>query len=259
MAQTPVKRTRDSGGFERRFESIERLDTLLASAGSTYSTFEVAEGFRLALKDGANAGDVIPDLFESEPRFADPSLARALYGNLFGLWDMLAQGQTLGPADKTERSPKPEPRPREPKPRTWGAQGPTLDDVQAAFRYLEDQRPHELRRWNDIFENRYDSLLGWLDASGLSDEGFAVARHLLFELFVMLELGLKQGAASIDATSLQVEKSTDLPAALTAWVTESIFEAEEHDEAPLPKEEAKKAQACVLNALGALWRASHKA
>ena len=74
----------------------------------------------------------------------------------------------------------------------------------------------------------------------------------------MLELGFKQGAAAIDASSLSVQTPADLPAALTAWVTESIFEAEQHEELPLPKEEAKAVTQCVSQALSALWRASNK-
>ncbi|MBX7113910.1 MAG: hypothetical protein K1X64_06195 [Myxococcaceae bacterium] len=261
MAQARVKRGQAGEGFERRFESIEKLDTLLALAGSTYSTFEVSEGFRQAISDGAAPTDIIPELFESEPRFKSADDARALYGNLLGLWDMLAEGKALAKMSQQQRPPKDAPKPRAPKPMLFGATGPTAEYVDTVFRYLEDLRPAQRRRWNDIFENRYDALLGWLDGSGLSDEGFAVARHLLFELFVMLELGFTQGAAVIDASSLtaQTTSEADLPAALTAWVAESVFEAEQHEEAPLPQAEAKKASVCVMQALSALWQASKQA
>ncbi len=261
MAQARVKRGQSDEGFERRFESIEKLDTLLALAGSTYSTFEVSEGFRQAITDGAAPTDIIPELFEGEPRFKSADDARALYSNLLGLWHMLAEGKALAKMAPQQRPAKDAPKPRVPKPMLFGASGPTTEYVDNVFRYLEDQRPAEGRRWNDIFENRYDALLGWLDGSGLSDEGFAVARHLLFELFVMLELGFKQGAAVIDASSLtaQAAGEADLPAALTAWVTESVFEAEQHEEAPLPQAEAQKASACVRQALSALWKASKQA
>ena len=60
--------------------------------------------------------------------------------------------------------------------------------IVTAWRYFDDF-PKDRQRFEHAFENRQDALVSWLDDSGLDDAGFALARHLVGEVFAMLELG----------------------------------------------------------------------
>ncbi len=175
--------------LERRFEGRARLDALLAKAGSLADSEDVAEAFREALETvepAAAMHEVVRGLFDDEPRFASPAEARALYGNLFGLWDLLAAGQKV---DLSQPPPK-ERAPRPPPPQPPGAFGDAPDEawVEEGWRYL-DLAERERQRLSDAFENRQDALVSWLDDGGLSDAAFALAREVLFEVFALLELG----------------------------------------------------------------------
>jgi hypothetical protein len=109
------------------------------------------------------------------------------------------------------------------------------------------------------FENRQDALLGFLDERGLSDDGYGCARHLLFELFAMIELGWPPGVANVELGDL--EGSTvgsgelPVPEALKAYADEVLFEAASDEETPLAGEELARVQDAVNRGLAALWRA----
>src|SRR5688572_2275298 len=99
-------RQRESADLERRLESPEALDLLLAQAGSPWSFEEVVDAMRQGAAEGHSSGEVIPSLFDGEPRFSEPALAPRLFGNLLGLWDVLAQGKPL-PTRKIPPPPRP--------------------------------------------------------------------------------------------------------------------------------------------------------
>ncbi|RKH89000.1 hypothetical protein D7Y04_43570, partial [Corallococcus sp. AB038B] len=126
-------------------------------------------------------------------------IARLLYQNLLGLWDLVEEGRAV----RLEDGPRP-PRPKKvkaPLPQAFHPDEPTGEFVEAAWRYLEDDEKARTRLMHS-FENRQDALLGALDAAGLTDEGYGVARHLLFELYAMLELGWSPGVASVRSAAL---------------------------------------------------------
>jgi hypothetical protein len=204
--------------------------------------------------EGEPRDAVIPTLFEREPRFSSPEVARRLFQNLLALWDMVVEGKAV----RLEEGPRP-PRPKKvkltpPPPFAPGEPGPEF--VEAAWRYLEDDEKERTRRLH-TFENRQDGLLGALDAAGLTDEGYAVARYLLFELHAMLELGWPPGLSSVDPAVLE-KPGTEVPPvppALTAYAEESLFEAEQDEEQPLSAEESARVRTLVRSGLAALWRA----
>src|SRR4051812_49750743 len=86
---------RDRAPFEHAFEGKEVLDGLLNLAGARVDTEGAVVRMREALRHGEPRESVVPTLFDGEPHFADPDLARRLFQNLLGLWDVLARGQAL--------------------------------------------------------------------------------------------------------------------------------------------------------------------
>src|SRR5204863_9822224 len=114
---------------------------------------------------------VVPTLFEGEPRFPDPELARRLFQNLLGLWDLLARGQPLpmdGSPAEGARARARKPIPERPPP--FEGDGPDEAWVEAAWKYLDEAPEREVTRLEHSFENRQDALAGFLDEQGLQDE-----------------------------------------------------------------------------------------
>lgn len=250
-----MSRSRGRGPeFVHHFEGAGALDELLQLAGSPCDTAEVLERMREAHAEGESHGAVIPTLFEEEPRFASPELARRLFQNLLGLWDWVEEGRAV----RLEDGPRP-PRPKKVKPvapKPFAPGEPDAEFVEAAWRYLEDDEKGRTRRAH-AFENRQDALLGALDAAGLTDEGYAVARHLFFELHAMLELGWPAGVDRVDPAALEKDgtEAPPVPEALAAYAEEALFEAEQDEEIPLSPEELARVRALVRRGLAALWRA----
>jgi hypothetical protein len=242
--------------FVHHFEGTEVLDGLLELAGSPHASAEVLARMQQAHAEGGSAGEFIPTLFEGEPRFGSPELARRLYQNLLGLWDLVEEGRPV----RLEAGPRP-PRPKKPKPvapERFAPGEPDAAFVEAAWRYLEDEEKARTRLLH-AFENRQDALLGVLDGAGLTDEGYGLARHLLFELHAMLELGWPPGLASIAPEVMESEgtEALPVPAALAAYADEALFEAEQEqdEEHPLSPQELAKVRTLVKRGLAALWSA----
>jgi len=245
---------RDRGELIRHFEGGEVLQGLLELAGSPLDAAAAVERLKAGAAEGKAPGEVFPSLFEGEPRFADPEIARRLYQNLFGVWDLLSEGRTVDLRPPGEKAPRvKKPKPVAPPPFAPGE--PDEAFVETAWRYLEDLDDRGMQRHEHSFENRQDHLLGYLDESGLSDDGYAVARHLLFELHAMLELGWPQGVRSIPLAELKGGGDAKVPPALQAYVDEALFEAEQDEEAPLKPPDAAKVRDVVQRGLSALWNA----
>lgn len=224
-------------GFEPRFEGSELLTELLAVAGCQLTIEEIVDGMRAARKDGASPGDVIPTLFEAEPRFPNPEVARHLYENLLGLWELAGQEGPLkldGPTEERMRRPKKEPP--VPKPPAFGFEGPDAEYVERAWRYLDTVDDRGRTPLEHGFENRQDALLVELESKALSVEAFSCARQLLFELFAMMELGWPRESDQVVAAP---------PPALTDYCEQVLAEAELEEDALL--------RAAVTEGLAALW------
>ncbi len=250
QASRPRRGGGDQEELERVFEGRVRLDALLEQAGSLADTQDVVEAFGEAQKNGVPVGTVVDALFDEEPRFSSPRDARALYGNLFGLWDLLASGAKVDLTVPVQRVKAPRPPPPEP-PEPFEGEAPDEAWVERAWRYLDEAPEKERRRLSDAFENRQDALVSWLDQGGLSDAAYGLAHEVLFEAFALLELGgRKVGQALPGGTA-------DVPAALTARAEEHLFEAEQADP-PLPEAELKAARQAVAAGLAALWAAARK-
>jgi hypothetical protein len=252
------QRGKDDEGFIHHFEGASTLDGLLELAGSPHDSAAVLQAMHEAHEDGVSASELIPQLFEGPPRFPSPDVARMLYQNLLGLWDLVTEGKGVRLEDGA-RPPRPK-REKAPAPSPFAPGEPDEAFVEAAARHLEeDERARE--RLMHLFDNRQDPLLGALDGAGLTDEGYAVARHLLFELHSMLELGWPAGVATVTTEALATTPDPDappVPVALATYAEDSLFEAEHDEEHPLVPEEIAPVRNLVTRGLAALWRARKK-
>jgi hypothetical protein len=237
--------------IERSFEGRVVLEKLLAASGTIADAEDVAGAFEKAVKEGVPAPVVIQALWEDEPRFESPDDAARLFGNLLGLYELIAEGQKVdlsapGAKVKREKATRPEP---------FGEEGPTDAFVESAWRWFDDF-PKERQRFEHAFENRQDALISWLDDAGLDDAGFALARHLVGEVFAMLELGGVK-VDSLDESLLPKQGSLDaLPKALSEWIDESLFEASSDEQEPMPEAQVNKVREVVARAAQAMWKSA---
>jgi hypothetical protein len=245
----PVSQADDE--LSRRFEGRGALDPLLLRAGSVADTEDVVEAFTQAVRDGVPSAVVIQALWEDEPRFESPEEARRLFGNLLGLFELVASGASVD----LSLAAAPRRRALAPRPEPFGDAGPGEGFVEAAWRFFEDH-PKERQRLDHAFENRHDALLSWLDVQGLSDDAFVLAMGLLSDLHAMTELG---GHACTPTLESEVPAAVDgVPVALLAWVDEGVFEAEAHEVAPLPAPEGARMRELVGRAAAGWWRAARR-
>jgi len=242
--------SRRSEDIEREFEGYDVLNKLLAESGAIADAQDVADAFAQAQKDGVAAPDVIHDLWVDEPRFDRPAHAARLFGNLLALFDLVASGEAPAPA--TEHEPRVK-RVKASKPGEFGSEGPDAEYLKSASRFFDDY-PKERERHHHAFDNRQDALVSWLDDSGLSDDGFALARYLLGEWFAVLELGGRK-VASLDESMLPAKAKLDeLPPDVTAWLTETLSDESSADENPLVEAEIGRVRDAVARAAVAMWK-----
>jgi hypothetical protein len=237
--------------IDRSFEGQEVLQKLLAQSGSIADVDDVVGAFKKAVAENVPAPVVIQALWEDEPRFNSPDEAAALFGNLLGLYELVASGAKLdlvtkGPRLKREKAPRPQP---------FGDAEPDDHFIEAAWRYFDDF-PKERQRFEHAFENRQDPLVSWLDGSGLEDAGFALARHLVGEVFAMLELGGREVETIYEEALPKTASLETLPKALSEWIEESLFEATSDETHPLAEKEADQVRDVVARAVVTMWKSA---
>lgn len=239
--------TRDPDDLERHFEGRAVLEKLLTDTGSLADAEDVVNAFQTAIKENVPAAVVIQALWEDEPRFESPKKARQLFSNLFGLFDLVESGATIDLATAgapTKRARAPRPAPFAP------ADGPDDTFVEGAWRYFADA-PKERQRLEHIFDNKQDALVSWLDSQGLSDDAFGLARQLVSDVCAMLELG---GHSCPTVRESAIPEQPTLPEALTQWLDEGVFEAEQNEEAPLSEADGQAVRTLASRAASALWK-----
>jgi hypothetical protein len=237
-------------GFERRFEGLEPLGELMALTNAVLDPGEVVQRFQQAQGQGESAAEVIPTLFDGEPRFADPEYARRLYQNLLGLWDELAAGRTPRAAAAPER-PRKEKRAPPGPPGPFPGEGPDDAWVDAALGHLGALDRRGMERLEHAFENRQDALLQLLDEAQLSEQAWAAARGRMFRLFCLVELGWPAGVHGVGPAEWKAAgagTAPPYPAALRRPALEAL-------PGEVPEAEAVQVQALVERALLALWSA----
>ncbi len=253
-AARPSPRKREPGHddeLRRRFDGAKDLDALLTKSGALGDVEDVVQAFKQAVAKDVPPQPVIMALWEDEPRFDSPADAEKLFSNLLGLYELVASGQSfdLGagtPVIRAKKARAPAPPPL--------AEAPDFDWLDLSWRYLDDA-PKERERLGHAFDNRQDALVSVIDASGLSDAGFAFVRELCFEVFAMLELGGRH-VTGLDETDVPTHPDGALPEALVRWVDDGLVEAEESDEEPLSEAEHPDVRDLALRLVSALWTAS---
>jgi hypothetical protein len=246
-----------AGGLPPIYEGPEALTALLARAGSPFNADEVAARFSAALAAGETRADVVPSLFEAEPRFASPDEARRLYGNLFGLWARLASGLSAEDDAPAPVASAPE-EAQAPLPPRGLTPGDTLpaELVEAVWKWLAAAPAKETGRWRDRFANGQPDLAAWLDAVALPESGLLAATDLCFETWAMFEQAFGARLRAVEWGTLR-ELESEPPAvesvqpALAAYATEQLdlLAGEDDDFTPGARAQVERVVATVAAAL----------
>lgn len=241
------------------YEGPEVLQALLARAGSPLEAEEVAERFAVAQAAGEDRSEVIPGLFDDEPRFASPDEARRLYGNLFGLWGRIEAG--MGVADDAPELSPPGPVEPEEAPERGALEEGALpsDFVEAMWRHLASLPPREASRGRDRFANTQPDLSAWLDQVELPDAGGLAATDLVFEAWAMLDHGFGDRLGAVAWKDLKAVESEPTPLeseepAFAAYAAEQLDNLAD-DDPKFGAEDRAQVERVVAAAMAALRRA----
>lgn len=225
----PAAAPRDEpgSGLKRRYEGEEVLLGLLEIGGSELDVESVKALFAEAQADGLSPSEVFPDLFEEEPRFPEPSMARRLYGNLFGLWDRISRGKSEEPGQaELEREVEVVPPPQ--------IEGRQLEQpfIDAALRVLGELPERELRKQRDRFEGGQEALLQSLSLLSLSPQGEVAGADLGFELWLLCgwALGERRGTPTFAQLRERTAPASVQPALLlfaSEWLDAAMQEEED--------------------------------
>ena len=229
-----MSRSRGKGtDFVHHFEGAQTLDGLLELAGSPCDTAEVLSRMRDGPRRGAAARHRHPHPLRGRAALCLPEVAQRLFQNLLGLWDLVEEGNPV----RLEEEPRP-PRPKKVKPRAPPALCPRRagDRIRGGRLALPGGRREGAHPAAALLREPAGCAAGRLDDVGLTDEGYAVARHLLFELHAMLELGWPPGLPVWIRRCWrdQDTEAPPVPEALAAYAEEALFEAEQDEEARCP-------------------------
>jgi hypothetical protein len=238
--------------LERFFEGEEVLSALLIRAGSTHNAATCEVFFSDAVKAGRVPPEVFPKLFGAEPRFGSPDDARRLYGNLFGLWDLVASGRPM------PRTPPPAPEPRLRAERPAAVEGDRADArfVEGAWRFLADLPPKEGARLRDRYEETQPQLAEFVrEVSPEREPAADTADAIAFEIWAIHDLAF--GPAPRRASLKRLAELHRQPVepkqeAIASYALESLVEAQLDDEQPISEDERISIGRIVVTALAAL-------
>ncbi len=212
--------------LERRYEGTEVLAELLSTSGCELTVEEVVEEFVCAVEEGTQAAEIIPLLWELEPKFATPETARRTFSNLFGLWDDIAKGQTgdlveLGLLDPSAPL--------------------TPAFVERAWQKLEALDDAQTARARDSFDNVQADVGAYVfeQTQPLGEIATTTALDLAFELWWLCQEARAEvppvtRAALVSAHAEPDDPESEPEPALASLVTTTLWEqaAEEQDGLP---------------------------
>jgi hypothetical protein len=214
--------------LERAYEGPEALARLLQTSGCKLSVDEVQEEFLASLEEGTPAAEIIPLLWEAEPRFKTPELARQTFSNLFGLWDLVAK-------ELAGDEVVPEQDPAEPLSATF---------VDRAWLELDGLSDKEIRRARDRFDNVHHDLAVWTfeQLKAVSSLGQELALDLAFETFWLCERARGEKGVprarreALDAALNDADRlAEETEPALASLVSATLWEQAADEETPLPE------------------------
>ncbi len=212
--------------LERVYEGPDVLGQLLADSGCELTVDEVTEEFVCAAEEGTPGSEIVPLLWELEPRFPNAETARRTFSNLFGLWDAVAAemaGDLVALPVVDPDAPL------------------TPEFVDRAWQKLDATPEREQRATRDRFDNVQGDVTTWLfeELQGYGDEVAEAALELAFELW-WLQVEARGAAprgtraalvAARDPEGLHPEPEP----ALASLVTTTLFELAADEERPLPE------------------------
>lgn len=216
------------------YEGADVLATLLEAAGCTLSVTDVEYEFEASIEEDADTppGDVIPLLFDQEPRFSDADEAGRLYANLLGLWTWL-RNRALGVLPVVVDGPPP-------PPEEGGAPGPEVPASYVAWAWqdLMDASEKEQQRIEDRFENRQGLLMDWvrseLGAASPQAEEIAVGLCVFtWQAFLRAFGASRVGAVTMKSLTMPPEAESQ--PTLAAYHRDMLDDAVEMAEEPLPE------------------------
>lgn len=264
-----ARREPEPGLFlDRRYHGPDQLDRLLARAQSEVDTRGAIARLSAGLAEGKAPPEVFPTLFAREPRFAGPEESLALYGNLFGLWDLLEGG--TDPEQLLTRAPPPPPEEaaeeEEPEeeaapavraelPPRGSAQGDRVpaELVELVWHGLDELAPREQARRLDRYENVQSELAEWpANTEGLSGSGQETLALLCFELHEIFDAAFGDRLGPVRFREIL---AADPAAAVTrqpdlvAYVAQALDLAEAAELEPLAAEERPAVEEAALKAV----------
>jgi hypothetical protein len=202
--------------LDRHFEGNAVLNELLAQAGSLADAQDVYGAFVEAVQINAPPAAVIEALWEDEPRFASPQIAKRTFSNLLGLYDAVLAGspkEALGLAS----SPKKHTRRIElPEPLVNGDITPAQLD--AYLQYLDD-RQQERTRLLHQFDNTWNEPLALLEAEVESDEVWGVLIAIGGTLYAVSQLAKLPPRHT---RTFLLEDTGQLPDAIVDYVEDTL-------------------------------------
>jgi hypothetical protein len=219
--------------IDREYEGPEILGDLLQTSGCELTVDDVVDEISFAIEEGGEPADVLPLLWEREPRFKTPEDARRTFGNLLGLWDTVARAQ-IGELMMPEQDPDLPLR---------------QDFVDRAWRELDTLSPRDLQRARDRFDNVQADLVAWVfdhlkTASPVAPE---VALDVLFECWWLCDHA--RGAERVPRPTREALDRAwrdaadgegaegDAEPALASLTTATLWEQNADEERPLPEED----------------------
>lgn len=215
----------------RVYEGPDVLGPLLEASGCELDVDEVVEEFACALEEGTPAGELIPLLWEVEPRFADPAIARRTFQNLFGLWDAVDAELTAehGPlVDLGELDPD------------APLSGRQVDRASTRLVELDDR---SWRKARDRFDNHQSDVATFVFECLADHDPVAVetAVDLAFETWWILEHSRgaaavpRAGRDALTAAFAAEDDGSEPEPGLAGMITAALWEQSADEDRPLPE------------------------
>ncbi len=160
--------------LEHRFEGDEILDDLLRRSGCEHTTEDLRYEFDAALEEGTAPGEVIALLWDGDPKFESPEMARRTFSNLFGLYDEMAKQTAFFDLTGGE-----EPDPNAPL---------SAIEVEKIAHRVEEMPAKDKKRLYNRFDNRAADAMAFLfeTLKSLGDDAVAAASEIAFEIWAIL-------------------------------------------------------------------------
>lgn len=255
----------------RVFEGKEVLDRLLGELGAQVDARGAVRRFAAAIAEGKEPPEVFPGLFTEEPRFRAPEDALRLYGNLFGLWDRLEEGED--PEELLAAQPPPrgeagngetedvdeivlEPQVElPPKGSVPGTEVP-VEVVEGTWQKLASLPSRERTRQQDRYINLQPELAEWArTVEGLSGVAQETLEYLCFELSEMFDNAFgprMQAVRYRDLVDASPDEAPELQPYAYDYLLDTLDEAEIDDEEALLPDERQHIEHYAQQALVAL-------